>query len=347
MPIKFLNAIKKPIQKTIKIAGITLVMLMMAYGIELTNDTAVSLAADYYYVDTSIEHEHQNYIVVTENRPEVWVNEGGKMKAIVVDCNGAIDQTNLIKYIGNYWYMRYATNAFVRDGDLRTGHDYVYFCGMDAGRISGIGTLHGKNVLFCPDWSNSYGHLMEAGEIYNGVTIQTTGKLFFGRDAELTDACLQQLAAAGVDISNPTKLTTRVYNRESKKMLHYYNDEIIPADHKITRELYYKKHADAENISIHDIDYPSSMNADIGAIDGSNNGTIITVDYDGGKVEAQTGGAHYYIPAEEGMLCDDADWLRLDWDGDTDFESDLKRDANIADRMYWAYGLKYAGGNNK
>ena len=348
MPIKFLNAIKKPIQKTIKIAGITLVMLMMAYGIELTNDTAVSLAADYYYVDVSIEQEHPNYIVVTENenRPEVWVNEGGKLKAKVVDFNGAKDQTNLIKYIGNYYYMRYATNAFVRDGDLRAGGDYVYFCGMDCGRISGIGTLHGKNVMFCPDWNNNYGHLMEKGEVYNGVTLQTTGRLFFGRDSELTDECLQQLAAAGVDISNPTKLTTRLYSRESKKMLHYYNDEVIPADHKITRELYYKKHADAENISYYDIDYPASVNADVG---GSNYYTdeIISIDYDGDMVDSQDEETKHGVYAEEGYRCDDADWLRLDWDGYIPMEPDLRKNANIADRMYWAYGIKYAGGNNK
>lgn len=350
MPIKFLNSIKKTVKKTIKIAGITLVMLMMAYGIELTNDTAVSLAADYYYVDVSLEQEDPNSIVVTENenRPEVWVNEGGKMKAKVVDLNGAKDQTNLIKYIGNDYYMRYATNAFVRDGDLRAGGDYVYFCGMDCGRISGIGTLHGKNVMFCPDWNNNYGHLMEKGEVYNGVTIQTTGRLFFGRDSELTDECLQQLAAAGVDISNPTKLTTRLYSRESRKMLFYYNDEAatVPVDHKETRWLYYRKHADAENISYYDIDYPRSINADVGGVN-YHGSEVISIDYDRDVVDYQEGRKGDTVPAEEGFRCDDADWLRLDWDGYIPMEPDLRKNANVADRMRYAYGIKYVGGNNK
>ena len=102
MPIKFLNAIKKPIQKTIKIAGITLVMLMMAYGIELTNDTAVSLAADYYYVDVNVDKNRNLDVTVGDYsmRPEIWVNEGGNLKAEVIGLDDATDDPyNLIKCI--------------------------------------------------------------------------------------------------------------------------------------------------------------------------------------------------------------------------------------------------------
>lgn len=342
MPIKFLNAIKKPIQKTIKIAGITLVMLMMAYGIELTNDTAVSLAADYYYVDVSA-YNHPSGLAITVDdysmRPEIWVNEGGKLKAKVIGLDDATDDPyNLIKCIAQGYNLRYATNAFVRDGDLRAGGDYVYFCGMDCGRISGIGTLHGKNVMFCPDWNNNYGHLMEKGEVYNGVTIQTTGRLFFGRDSELTDECLQQLAAAGVNVSAPTKLSTRLYSRSTIRYLNYDYFEGKPADADITKELYFRK--DEAGLSWYDVDYPVSITADgYGQHDVTDDTDMVPLqDYAEAWKE---------VPAEEGLRCDDADFMRVSFQGNVGFEIEGQFEGGAREYNHQAHGLQYVGHTHK
>ncbi len=356
MKIKFLSTIKKTAYQTVKIAGITLVMLMMAYGIDLTNEAAVSLAADYYYVDAAAAPSQESRVkaVITDysQRPEVWVNEGGLLKAKVWD--GESKNRNNIIQEDNGWVIRYAQNAFVRDGNVQNG-DHVYFCGLDCGRISGIGTLHGKYVLFCPDWNNDYGHIMEKGEVYNGVTIQTTGRMFFGRDSELTQECLNQLAAVGVNINAPTQLTTRLYVRDSAYALYITKesmDLLWEAFLHESREDLERVKRETENyyevdvnrgfttMSHYDHDYPYSVTADENIFD-----TNAQEKRQDGFYETNS---EKYTWAEEAYRADDADFLRYLDDSSSGFEYYMQkypemRGVSVFDR----YGLSYYGTSHK
>ncbi len=332
MKIKFLSTLKKTAYQTVKIAGITLVMLMMAYGIDLTNDAAVSLAADYYYIDAAsvnaraVKYSNLPGTAITDYsiRPEVWVNDGGKIKAKVYDCEYR-DRNNIIVE-DDGMYIRYAQNTFVRDGNINNG-DHVYFCGIDCGRVSGIGTLHGKYVLFCPDWNNDYGHLMERGEVYNGVTIQTTGRLFFGRDSELTDECLQQLAAVGVNIYAPTQLTTRLYGRDSAYLL-YGNEDYYAVDTARGCKVF----------THHDHDLPYNITANYF------DETSIFDTMFKEKNQDSLDSYNDHVWAEEAYRCDDADWLR--GYEDSNFEAYTRKYPEIAD-VESMYGVTFVGNSHK
>jgi len=338
MKIKFLSTIKKTAYQTVKIAGITLVMLMMAYGIDLTNDAAVSLAADFYYVDANLD-TNNSYVLglVTDYnlRPQVWVNDGGLLKAKVRD--GETDNRNNILQEDNGWINRYATNAFVRDGNIQNG-DHIYFCGANSGRVSGIGTIHNKYILMCPDWNNDYGHVMERGEVYNGVTIQTTGRMFFGRDAELTQECLNQLAAVGVNINAPTQVTDRLYVRASIYTLYPKSRTELNV-----AEDYYAvdKNRGYTYLSHHDHDYPYSITAY------ENENEIETTGewQEGFDASSYTANLRW---AEEVYRADDGDWLRHNWDGSTGLEYYMQKYPEMRElHAHFDWGLSYVGTKHK
>lgn len=357
MKIKFLSTLKKTAYKTVKIAGITLVMLMMAYGIDLTNDAAVSLAADFYYIDANVD-PNQSYVkgLVTDYnlRPQVWVNDGGLLKAKVWD--GETDNRNNILQEDNGWIIRYATNAFVRDGNIQNG-DHIYFCGANSGRVSGIGTLHNKYILMCPDWNNDYGHVMERGEVYNGVTIQTTGRLFFGRDAELTQECLNQLAAVGVNINAPTQLTGRLYGRDSAYAL-YLSYETLEREREVTHrggtleelrstyiereaENYYAvdKNRDFSFLTHYDHDYPYSISAS----EDENKVDILAIRQWG--IDDNTGTWESMNWAEEEFRGDDADFLRYNWE--SGFEQYMNQFPDSREHKHWQYNISRIGNTHK
>ena len=330
MKINFLSTIKKTAYQTVKIAGITLVMLMMAYGIDLTNEAAVSLAADYYYIDANLDtnHSYVNSLVTDYSlRPEIWVNDGGLLKAKVWDYETK-NRNNILQQDGDM-IIRYARNAFVRDGNIQNG-DHIYFCGANSGRVSGIGTIHNKYILMCPDWNNDYGHVMEKGEVYNGVKIQTTGRLFFGRDAELTQECLNQLAAVGVNINTPTQLTGRLYGRSSAYALYDGEDyNAVDTNRGCTFTTHYN----------HDYPYAISAYADENEVD------IRGKLQDGVNNTQNTW--NDFAWAEEVYRGDDADWLRYDWDSNAGFEPYMSAFPEVRELKHWDYGIQYYGKSHK
>jgi hypothetical protein len=342
MPIKFLSTLKKTAYKTVKIAGITLVMLMMAYGIDLTNDAAVSLAADFYYIDANVD-PNQSFVkgLVTDYnlRPQVWVNDGGLLKAKVWDFEDR-NRNNILQEDSGMC-IRYARNAFVRDGNIQNG-DHIYYCGDNCGRVSGLGTLHNKYILMCPDWNNDYGHIMEKGEVYNGVTIQTTGRLFFGRDAELTQDCLNQLAAVGVNINAPTQLTGRLYVRDSAYALYRKSEAEwnVPED-------YYAVDDDrgCKFLTHYDHDYPYAISAY--ADDNVDKDTIDTQIIRQWGIDANTGVWESLNWAEEEYRGDDADWLRYDWDSHQGFEQYMDQYPSSREHKHWQYNISRIGHTHK
>lgn len=210
----------------------------------------------------------------------------------------------------------------------------------------------------CPDWNNDYGHVMERGEVYNGVTIQTTGRLFFGRDAELTQECLNQLAAVGVNINAPTQLTGRLYGRDSAYAL-YISYESRERDNELMRqgktwkerrsiieweaENYYAvdKNRDFSFLTHYDHDYPYSITA---SEDENKVDILVTRQW---GIDDNTGVWESMNWAEEEYRGDDADFLRDTWDSNQGFEQYMDQYPDSREHKHWQYNISRIGNTHK